>query len=1000
MSRRTLVLLLVAGCLGAALLAPRYVHRPQAARPARPVTPPPIGKLAPTRSLTPSVAERLEKIDGRMRLPPDRRALAAVGLIHALATGGAPTPAEATYTGSWKVSHEGHTVGVLSPYPSFAALLSLLDEWAAHERKTPGFKLAPGTSIPPQLAKRLARFDDDAAFDVLAKVDASWRDGKASAGDLLAATDALAQLCVILPNDFPAADRIAERALASLALARQFAPERTVRAEALIAYATNYLAHAMSLAERLAKDDPFRQLLLSDYAALEHAEKRGDPSAETDFFYAQYLEWTKPIDTWLAWWKKLGRERAWRFAIVRTVLDDQEVGAGRFTPELYAAVLLTKFGVPLSKTESQEQALGHCDELVAKADERGRGLTGPFADAQLYGDAYRTACLSAVYQKVDFYLDAFGSPKDALAVAQAIPKPQQPGLAALVQWAELVSGGPESHDAAKLAEALKSPSELGPLQRRTLADRLVNSLKTDDYRRFESADMLMAWLDSREIGRVVAGDFARDVYFDPDLEGQLYKATLDLVGPGRRGWLRIELAKFHRDWASAWAVAESEKAKVGERMSALLVVEEQKPIDGPRLRRAYERLIEEQPNPSGARSQYAKCLEKKLDDRAGARAVLVPILADYKGQSISSDDVAARIARLYREDGDNDAAWELLQPRLDGWVGSILSEAARTLAARGDFDRAEKIARASYQRYPDSLPAAADLSGVLWAAKRNRDAAEVIAKFATPASDNDRCWSFCRAFVRTFKDKPTEDAAAAYKELVAAGLDYQLLQGMVATFRAEPTKAAAETAFAMGNLMNFPDGILQLQTEAYKSLKLARGEDEALAWIKTKIARGTFAAAAKLFYFREADELLWKLIDDPDKQGGSATWLLRAAAFVREPTPDESHRATLATYFAEHQKSFDEQLGAALTGVLDGGVLLERVQNESDLSRAAYFLGARAEAARDLHTAMRLYRLALSTHQVTPASHMALDAATRIQSLDASLDALAAEPKTAFVAEE
>ena len=56
------------------------------------------------------------------------------------------------------------------------------------------------------------------------------------------------------------------------------------------------------------------------------------------------------------------------------------------------------------------------------------------------------------------------------------------------------------------------------------------------------------------------------------------------------------------------------------------------------------------------------------------------------------------------------------------------------------------------------------------------------------------------------------------------------------------------------------------------------------------IPRERLGAAAKTFYDRDADELLWKLVDDPEHQGGSATWLLRAAAFAREEHPSFAHR--------------------------------------------------------------------------------------------------------------
>src|SRR5262249_30221014 len=148
-------------------------------------------------------------------------------------------------SGSWKVRCDGDLVGVLSAFPRFEALLALLDERAAKERTRSGaVRLDPDVKIRPELHDLLKRLDHASAFAVLTAVDVGWRSGKMNAsdkttvGDLLAATEALSQLTLMLPHDSAAADRLAARGLASLALARQYAPpDRSLRAEVSLAYA-------------------------------------------------------------------------------------------------------------------------------------------------------------------------------------------------------------------------------------------------------------------------------------------------------------------------------------------------------------------------------------------------------------------------------------------------------------------------------------------------------------------------------------------------------------------------------------------------------------------------------------------------------------------------------------------------------------------------------------------------------------------------------------------
>jgi hypothetical protein len=945
MSGRTVVLALVAVLLGAALVVSRYFPErlPWYEAPPKPAVAPAARELR----LEPPVAERLARIDARLRLPPDRRALRAIGEIRRLARGGASAEAEVAYvSGSWKVAYAGEPLGVLSGFPPFSALLALLDTQAEKERARPGaVKLAPDVAIRRELLALLNRFDDDAAFELLAAVDASWRDGKASVGDLLAATEALAQLCLILPHDLPAADRLAARALASLALARQYAPDRALRAEIELAYALGYVEHAVALAERLPRDEPLGAFVRRDFRALERVAEWSD-SGDVRFYYGARLVGARSADDWIAWYEKLPPALASDAAVVRTALEEPDPKLGELVPELYAKTLLTRFGLPAASP------LGQCDALAREAEKRARGRSGPFAEAALYTDSVRAACLSAVYRKVVFLTATKKSPEAALELGRRLPQ---------------------------------APAELGAEAETRLARQKLDALPVEDPRRAEVADALAARLDSRPSGRIAAGDLARDVYLDPDLEEKLDAAALD-VDRLERPLLVARLAALRRNWLLLWSLAESDGYRLDARMAALAGLERQKPLESMRLRRGYERLLAANDGSEPLRRQFARYLEKTLRNRKAARNVLIPILAAYPEHDPASDSVAGIVARLYREEGDPRSAWELLEPRVAGM--GVPYEAARAQVALGNLERAEEIARAAYAHYKHSLAPAAELAAVLWEEKRNAEAAEVIAKFPVRASDQERCYHFCRAFARTFRGKPPAEVEAAFQEMLAARLDYALLRGTIATFRdtAEP-----ETALALGKLVESPDAVA-IHTETYETLKGMRGEAEAIAWLTTAVPRAHLAAAAKTFYDRNADELLWKLIDDPENQGGSATWLLRASAFAREEYPNPGHRQALAAYFGAHRTTADEQLGAALVDLIDAETLLAGTRTERDLARASYALGARAEARRDLRAAMRMYQLALTTPRGTPGRELAYAAVIRIHDLATSLDALSTDP--------
>lgn len=989
MSGRALVLLLVvaATALGVGLIASQYLGS--------------FGELessvavqesAPL-ALAPTVAERISRIEARLRLPPDRRAIAAIAEIRTLVRGGEPEQAEVAFaSGSWRVSHEGQPVGVLSGFPRFSALLSLLDEFAANERELRDAKQFGGEPmIRPELQNKLNRFDDEAAFEVLAAVDAARRKRSASVGDLLAATEALAQLCAILPHDFPAADRLASRAFASLALARQYALGRTQRAEITLAFATGYLTHAREMAESLPWDEPLAAFARGDLEALERVAVSGD-SVDADFFHGARLARSRPSEQWVTWFGTLERKLARRTAVVGTGLELRDPASGDFVPELYAAVLLDPLRVP--DDERTEEVLTQCDALNARFETKGRAFTGPFADATLYAGAYRSACLSALYRKLVYWIETVDRPDAALALARSLPKSGASDIAALRDWTELVAGGSASGlDPDELAKAIALPS-LAMEQRFVLVRRALASFAADDPRRSDVADSASSWLDSRASGREFAGELARDAYRDPELEDRLFSAAADLEGVERAA-LVSQVAGFRRDWQPLWSMAGSSAYRVDERMTALAALEKQIPLESVRLRIGYERLLVGNAENEALRRQFARFLEQRLGDRRAARNVLLPILASRKAHDTDSDSLAGTIAQLHLEDGHAAAAWALVATRLSGEV--VPPAATRAQIALGNLARAEEIARSAVARDPYSLQAAAELGSVLWAAGRNAEAARLVARSAGVGSDSERCRHFCRAFTRTFHGKPSAEVEVAFKELVAANVDYALLRGTVDTYR---TSAAAETAFALANLMDFPERASEIHTASYLNLKQIRGEAEALAWLSTKIPRERLAAAAPIFYRHGADELLWKLIDDPDRQGGSATWLLRAAAFVRERHPAIAHRTALIGHFSAHQETLDGQLGAALLGLIDADALLGRTRSEAELCSVAYFLGARAESSADFHAAMRLYQLALTTNRPTPERELAHEAVTRINAHDVSLDALSAEraPKAKLTA--
>jgi hypothetical protein len=931
--------------------------------------------------LVPSVAERLAALDARLRLPPDGRFLAAVQQLAMLAGPTAAEPAGRVevrrHDRSWEILHDGDAVGTLRELADFDEMLALLDAWAEKLRADDQRVFLADGAVRPDLQLLLDRYDDAAAFRVLEVVDARWGEDRASVGDLRAAAVALAQLSLILQDNLDIADAVRGRALAALALARTYGPDAALRAECLLAISLRYSSHAKRLATRLASDDPLAQLAVADLAGLRQRALRRAATDEERFFDAYRLGRDKLYAEWFEWLQRLPADSR-SLALVRTYLDARDLRAMRWLPDYVAIVLQRR--VRMEDPRAGDSVLARSDEYLAQLEGAASGKEGPFASADAQRTYYRALYFSALYGEYELHEWMLASPAGLSELAGSLSTARDPALREFAEFVELQN--PTASGAlltGRRLKALEADSVLGAGQRFDLALSLYLPMGSEDPERLAIAAVLEPRFDARPQHLIWASQLARQVYADPALTLQLDEATVALDGV-ERVELQLQLARARGDVRALWNLLEEGRLAPEHRIEALTELAKLESPDVVRLRAAYAREL---PAPDPKRRvywAYAELLEEVEKDRGAARRALERFIAD-PGQSagLAQSHALARIARLHREDGRVAEGWAVLQPELDGAPPeSVFDEAIRLQIALKDFAHAEEIARRSRARYPGANTTS-DLARVLWHQGRFAEAAHAISEcpdITSSRARSDLIW----AFVETLGSADAAVQEAAFGELVKAKLGFDLLQGTIATLRQD---GKADAAFRLELQMDDPGSAIQLRTEGYKSLKLARGEEEALKWLRSVQPASRLHVCAEIFFTCNADELLWTMTTDPDAgHGGARTWLMRAAAWLRESPPSGDHREKLLAYYESKRASpsFDDRLGATLLGLEPEDALLASLHSEEELSLAATMLGLRAEGQHRPRHALRLYQLARSNaHRSHLANSTSQEGLSRLQ---------------------
>jgi tetratricopeptide (TPR) repeat protein len=426
------------------------------------------------------------------------------------------------------------------------------------------------------------------------------------------------------------------------------------------------------------------------------------------------------------------------------------------------------------------------------------------------------------------------------------------------------------------------------------------------------------------------------------------------------------------------------------RVQILGHLEKQEGVRPDRLRAEYRRLIDEKPEAWSTRSKYVDYLER-IKDFQTARSVITEWL-DRNADSRGFDYIYARtaLARIYQREGKYQEGWEAIEPVIESWQGGAMTRAARLLDKLGRPEEAEEMGRRAVSRYPDAARIRTTLAELYWEHGKPGEAAKVLASMPHQLTLSDWMYVVGPRFAAVFKNRPKE-AAAAFAPLLALTVNRFHLQGLAA---AAAKAGKDDLAFEMVSRLPWQTTEeMVFLTDAYRYLKASKGKEAALDWVRKAVPRGRLNELSLPIFWSGADELLWDLVESPEKgPEPDRVWLMRAAAAARRGPESDPHRDTLLQYYGSPGPRYYHQIGRFLLGLATEREVLAVATDPRRRCEVAFYIGLRAKGEGRYADASDWFRVAIETGQERVAEYtFAYNTITDWQAEGKSLSRLAAE---------
>jgi hypothetical protein len=879
-----------------------------------------------------SLADARQQRRALERLPPDGRFLRALEDLSMLA--GASEPSHVTCAwadGKWALSLDGKLLGNLPETADFPMLHGILIGRAKTIAPAPEKGDAPPAS--PMLFDEALQKEEDA-------VNLAWAAPKHAKALLARAAHASVSEAVQMADDAGVGDAVPARAWALLALARAGGAGMD-EDEVLLADSLGYTKFSHQHAAQLPESDPIRLYILRDDIALRL--RADDPKADRATLYL-----------WLRRLADLGDSIETKAITSRVEADRSQAMAAALARPLTLGAC-AEWAVPSAMLElanlshdpeppDPEQLTGRVlrtfEDRLRKLPPRG---PVPFdTDFQKAGSRARfyTALNRAL--ETGFMRGSRAEEDESLAWMGTAPGrfPSQ-----VLLWLKAGIGRDDARDTN--GRVWNGWPDLGEAASYWILDRAYSDGRAGSPYQREGLTMLMQRIDAR-----------------PEHLAELTAITYGWGGDGtagvRFGKRLLEVAD--RPWTAAWNLRwQGDESGFRRMIDDASVPARDREAAVNRLYEDHELSEDEaitRRSAIAARSNdfklwqdYATWL-RNHDRWSDMLSVLRPWEAAHEDdQTVENGTVHADFARALWMTGDAHEACDVMSKAVAGGSTRVLYEDGLAQLAAGHravaVRRAEEILEA-YDGFASSNRLAA---GIYWRMGDSEKAAKAMAdvKWGSWIMEEDVARTFAQCFPKglTAESRPALDALL---NVLQPALHAPLAMGL-----------ARHKAFDLAEAIidRLPDVDPAQEIKAYDGLKLARGQDAALAWFTKRDHAAAAIALIQAAYLNADDELLFSIPLPTEQSQASLAWMLRTASLVRrELTKGPEFDQVLRHYGGAHpdeKADWSQPAGRFLLGLEKSPAETHPETGPTALMGYAFLEGVKAEGRGDLTEAAECY---------------------------------------------